>query len=111
MNADIAPTPTQTITKAQAIGVYSAFLDKVRLRHDPPGEKGKPPARPENWDVAVAHVVMGTGEQEAAVIFRYLVSLRMLSKIDMLIAECIARRLHLVIEWQRSTLVGAEEHG
>lgn len=75
----------------------------TRERHSPPDGGTK---RPEAWDVATAHVVMGLSDWEAAVIFRYLLARTLLPMPDVVPAKALAKRLGQEIVFERRELWG-----
>lgn len=84
----------ERLTYAQAEGFYANAMDRIRQRHD----------KPERWDVAVAHTVMGMSDFDVQVVFAYLKGQKGFAAIDRLLVDALARRLGLVVEWQRTLL-------
>lgn len=95
-----------------AVSLYHIATDAIRARHDPPA----PPAylteaevkrwpKPENWDIATAHVLRAMTDRDAAAILRYLMTRPLLPCIDVILAEALATRLGQTISWQRMDLV------
>jgi hypothetical protein len=85
----------ETITTARAEGFYANVMDKIRDRHD----------KPERWDMAVAHVVMGMSDFDVQVVFAYLKTKGGFAEVDRLLMDALAKRLGLVIEWNRVELM------
>lgn len=101
MNA--APAQAE-VTLAEATRLYNIAMDNIRRRHDPPVERNKVTPQAESWEMATAHTVMGLRDFEVTAILRYLAGRGGLAKADVLLAEALAARLGLVIEWKRTEL-------
>lgn len=96
----------ETITTAQAEGFYANVMDKIRDRQRQfKTQDGKwKVIEGERPDVAVAHVVMGMSLFDVEVVFEWLKAQPALAEVDRLLAEALAKRLGLVIEFKRTQL-------
>lgn len=90
----VAEPTVVRITDQQAEAYYAAAMEKMRERHD----KGEP------WEMAATHVVIYMSEWDASVIFGYLQGQAALAIVDKLLAEALAKRLGLVIEFCRKEI-------
>lgn len=79
------------VALVEAERMYASALERMResYRHG------------HSWEIAAVTVVNGMGEAEASAVLGYLRAQTALAEPDVTLANAVAKRLGLVIEWRR----------